>query len=186
MQVSENTVLTKTLPPTGKSGRRCSVCAHPKLSAINALLADRNVSKRLIGVQFDLVPTSLQRHAQNHLPLTAKIAVKRRERKAGDSFLDGLERSISRMSKGVRFGMEAMESNEIEPELAFRMTPAFQAQQLKALELLGKATGRLDGDQARNAPAVIQVVYVDKSGAAVEAKAKAVDATVVKGSGELE
>lgn len=121
----------------------CSVCSHPERNAIDALTTLGLQSKRAIANQYGLTHTSIMRHA-SHIGRRVEKAVARREEKAGDDFLDGLHKSIKRMDRGVRHGLLALDEGLIEPELAYRLAPSFMAQALKARELLGNATGRLN------------------------------------------
>lgn len=183
MQVAENTLAE----PVVKSGRKCTVCAHPSVSAINALLADKNVSKRIIAAKYGLVPVSVQRHALNHLPLAVKKAVQRRVRREGDVFMERHEHLFGEALQYVEDAKGAVKMQRVTVEVpkengdivlqeryqAFRdvgaMAPALGA--ATALQrMLGDATNRFESQQVRNAPAIIQVVYVDKTGAQSEVK----------------
>lgn len=99
-------------------------------------------SERSIAKQFNVGHLSIHRH-KAHITARLAKAITRSEEKSGDEFLDGLHKSIKRMDRGVRHGLLALDEGLIEPELAYRMAPAFAAQSLRARELLGKATGRL-------------------------------------------
>lgn len=121
----------------------CTICRHPQRAAIDAAVASGLMSLRNIAKQFTVDHTAIHRH-KPHLSRRVANAVSRTEEKQADEFLDGLHKSIKRMDRGVRHGLLALDEGLIEPELAYRLAPSFMAQALKARELLGNATGRLN------------------------------------------
>lgn len=163
MQVADSKANTKPEREYSRvvqtTSNQCLVCRHSKRDLIDKLLATGVTSLRDIASQFDCGSyQAVQRHKTNHLGKRVSNAVMRRDKavtKADDAFLDGIERNIRRMGKGVAHGIAALETGQIEPDLAFRMAPAFAAQQLRGLELLGKATGRLTDAQTGRAVSVI-------------------------------
>lgn len=52
--------------------RRCSVCSHPDVRAIDSVLAEGGASFRVLARKYLVSEDSLSRHRKNHLP---KIAV---------------------------------------------------------------------------------------------------------------
>lgn len=54
------------------NGRRCSVCDHPDVGAIDRALGRDRSSKTDVAVRFGLSPSAVQRHRSRHLGLTAK------------------------------------------------------------------------------------------------------------------
>src|SRR6476660_8989722 len=125
-------------------GLRCTVCDHPQRIAIDDLVSLDTMSTRRIATQFKLGPAAIQRHKAHVLPKLAR-AIDRAEKREGDEFLDGIRKTLNRMSFGVHHGLQAAKDGLIDPELAYRLVPGMAAQQLRALELLGQATGRLGG-----------------------------------------
>lgn len=158
MQTKESKADTGTGYQRNPAGRKCAVCDHPQLKQIDSLLADCTVSKRGIAVQFDLSPMSVVRHSQSHVPTKVANALKRSQAAEEDMFLNGIKATVQSMAKGVAHGMAALDDGLIEPELAFRMAPAMAAQQLRALELLGQATGRLNQQAAKAGDVHLHVV----------------------------
>ncbi len=57
--------------------------------------------------------------------------------------MDGVIAAIAAGAQGVQNGLACADALKDDPATLYRMTPAFMAQQLRALELLGNATGRL-------------------------------------------
>ena len=145
-QVAENTVVNNPEPREVS----CTVCQHPDRDIIDGILAAGSIGRRTVANRFGLTDSAVQRHRTNHLTARMVKAVERREIKQDDEFLDGILSAARAGAKGVSHGMAALDDGLIDPELAYRLTPAFMAQQLRALELLGQATGRLT--QAAAAP----------------------------------
>lgn len=123
----------------------CSICIHPDRAKIeHAVLV--SLPLRHVASLFKVGYKSIDRHKDHMAALTAK-AVAKREDKAADTFLDSITSTITSMGKGVDAGMKALADNKVEAEMAFRMAPAYAAQGLRAIELLGRATGRLSDAQ---------------------------------------
>ena len=141
--------------PISPLGPRCTVCSHPSISTINMLLADGSMSERGIAKRYALNDSAIHRHNAAHVPVKLVKAAERRDAKEADEFLEGILSAARAGAKGVSHGMAALDAGQVDPELAYRMTPAFMAQQLRALELLGQATGRLN-----QAPAPAGNVYL--------------------------
>lgn len=69
--------------------QRCKVCAHPKLTHIDKLLATGKSSKAKVAKQFSVPPQSLYRHANEHLPaILAEAAVSKEIARGGDMLED--------------------------------------------------------------------------------------------------
>ncbi len=123
-------------------GLECTVCKHPQAQSIDAALASGALSNRSIAKQFDLGAASIDRHVKsNHVGRRIAAAAERKAVKADDQFMDGILSAITAGRRGVDLGLAA--ADDADAATRYRMTPAFMAQQLRALELLGNATGRL-------------------------------------------
>ncbi len=124
-------------------GLECTVCKHPQAQSIDAALASGALSNRSIAKQFDLGAASIDRHVKsNHVGRRIAAAAERKAVKADDQFMDGILSAITAGRRGVDLGLAAADAVD-DPATLYRLTPAFMAQQLRALELLGNATGRL-------------------------------------------
>ncbi len=128
-------------------GLHCTVCNHAEHAAIDSLLSLKTASQRVIASRYGLKQAAVARH-RAHLPPKLAKAIERAEIREGDEFLDGIRKTLNRMSFGVHHGLQAAKDGLIDPDLAYRMVPAMAAQQLRALDLLGQATGRLSGSPA--------------------------------------
>ncbi len=135
----------------------CSVCEHPQCEAINQLVSRGITSERSIAKQFNLNHVAIHRHKSNHLPKTLTKAILRAENKEGDDFLDSIRSTISAGRRAQEAAMEVLDMGGVDPDLAYRMAPAYMAQSNKAAELLGQATGRLNQAQG---PAQTGNVYI--------------------------
>ncbi len=125
---------------------RCSVCDHPKIVDINKGLADGSLSLRDAKGQYGLSKSAMGRHLADHLPMVLQRAAERQAVRQtavkDDQFMDGILSAITAGRRGVDLGLAAADAVD-DPATLYRLTPAFMAQQLRALELLGNATGRL-------------------------------------------
>jgi len=75
--------------------------------------------------------------------------MERAENKEEDEFLDFIRASMAAGAQGSEAGMSVLEKlKQDDPALVYRMTPAFLSAGLRAAELLGQATGRLNQVQA--------------------------------------
>lgn len=66
-----------------KNGRKCTVCAHPRLAMLNTDIVRGSMSKNAVGRKYGLHPDAVHRHARDHLPeeMRREIAVEiKRER----------------------------------------------------------------------------------------------------------
>ena len=97
--------------------------------------------------------------ALHHIPAKLAKTVERSENKQADEFLDHIRSMMAAGAKGVEVGQKAAALLENDPATLYRMTPAFMAQGLRAAELLGQATGRLNAGGAAGAVNVnLQIV----------------------------
>lgn len=146
-------ILLITMPMT------CSVCVHPQRQAIDAVLATGLLSLRHIAAQYGFENhSSIARHKRQHLIRTLTRAAERKEIKEEDEFLDGIRATAAAMANGIAHGQRALADGLIDAELAYRMSPAMAAQQLRAMEMLGQATGRLSQGASGGINLQLQVV----------------------------
>ncbi len=129
-------------------GMTCTVCNHPQRKSIDSLIALGTPSQRVIARQFNLHQGAIDRHKRSgHLGIRVEQAVERSQAKDSDDFLDSLKLTIAHGNRGLALGMEAMDMGCIEPQLAYKLGPAYGSMALKAAELVGQATGRLNQAQ---------------------------------------
>ncbi len=138
-------------------GMNCTVCEHPQLTAIEVMCSLGSHSERTIADQFGLKRSAIRRHTENHLAKRVSKAVDRAENKQADDFLDSIRSTISAGRRAQEAAMEVLDMGGVDPDLAYRMAPAYMAQSNKAAELLGQATGRLNQAQG---PAQTGNVYI--------------------------
>ncbi len=120
----------------------CSICEHPARNAVDGLIASGAMSLRAIARQFEVSHDAINRHKSGgHVGKRIAATVERNQVKADDQFMDGILSAITAGRRGVDLGLAA--ADDADAATRYRMTPAFMAQQLRALELLGNATGRL-------------------------------------------
>ncbi len=101
------------------------------------------MSSRSIAKQFEVGANAIDRHKNTgHVGRRIAAAAERKAVKADDQFMDGILSAITAGRRGVDLGLAAADKVD-DPATLYRLTPAFMAQQLRALELLGNATGRL-------------------------------------------
>lgn len=153
----------------------CTVCLHPQRNAIESLASLGTESERRIAKQFGLTAAAVHRHKVAHISKRLTKAVARAEVKAADEFLDSVRAAMLSGATGAQQGLAR--AGEIDAATAYRSAPAFLAQQLRAAELLGQATGRLTPQTAGGVNIALQIVMprvVDESQPAIE-----VTATVV-------
>lgn len=139
------------------------------------------MSLRDIATQFNLDHKAIDRHKANHLPSRLTGAVSKRKADSDDAFLEGLLRTARRMDRGVAHAMAAIDDGAVDPELAYRMGPAYAAQASRARELIGQATGRLG--QAQNAAGGINVnlqIVIPRAIEAGPAEVPAIDVQAIE------
>ena len=139
-------------------GMTCTVCNHPQRNAIEALVSLGIESERSIAKQFTVGHLAIHRH-KAHIGRRIENAVERKDIREADEFLDHIRSMMAAGAKGVEVGQKAAALLENDPATLYRMTPAFMAQGLRAAELLGQATGRLNASGATGAVNVnLQIV----------------------------
>ncbi len=134
---------------------RCTVCDHPNRDVIDRCLTTASMSRRGVARQFGLDNAAMDRHAHNHLPAKLVKAAQKAEIKEQDEFLDYIRGTMAAAAKGVELGQNAAAELADDPATLYKLTPAFMAAGLRAAELLGNATGRLN--QANHAAGATNV-----------------------------
>jgi len=79
-------------------GRKCSVCSHPSLDKINAMLIQNVSHIEIITVFNDLGDMSLHRHKQNHLPKMLSKAKAAQEIVQSNKVMTELQRCFNRVN----------------------------------------------------------------------------------------
>ena len=120
--------------------RRCTVCDHPDRSLIDTTLVERQPFRN-IAERFRLSPTTLHRHAQNHLPATLARARDAQEVARGDDLLAQVE-GLRDRAMGVLTRAEAAE------DLRAAVSAIKEAR--GCVELLAKMCGELRDGQTVN------------------------------------
>ncbi len=147
MQVTESKASTQAIP----TGRRCTVCEHESLNAIDSLLCTATLSNRRIASQFGFSSRAVDNHAKFHLPARiAKSAAKAQE-KADSVFRQRLEYLWDTTTDGIKMAKDAARTvtNPETGELCYvgrdlgPLAPLL-GQAHRNLELLGNATGELN------------------------------------------
>lgn len=140
---------------------RCTVCDHTQRQAIDSLASLGTEAERSIAKQFNLSPAAVHRHIANgHIPAKLTKALARAEAREADEFLDSVRSAMAKGAQGAANGLAR--AGEIDAETAYRSVPAFLAQQLRAAELLGNATGRLNAPAAAGATNVYLSVVLPR------------------------
>jgi len=131
--------------------RRCTVCDHPERAEIDSALA-RGVSPYdLVAGYSGLKRTSIQRHAENHIPDKLLKAQEVEEVAAADDLLADL-RSLQSRTLAI---LEAAEGTR-----QHRTGLSAIAEARRNLELLAKLVGKLNGGPTVNlimSPAWVEV-----------------------------
>jgi len=115
--------------------RRCTVCAHPEVEAIDLALVAGEPYRRVANRYESLSQAAMQRHEENHLPATLTKAKEIREISRADDLLASVrslqERALSILGKAEEAG-----------ELRTALSAIREAR--SNLELLAKLLGGLD------------------------------------------
>jgi transposase-like protein len=120
-------------------GMRCSVCSHEARATIDKLLASGAASARAIARQYGLSKDALRRHAEAHIVRAVQGAMRRaikREQEVGDVF-------TARLDAAHDSAARALKCAESEPG-GWKYVAPLVGQVFRGVELLGRATGRLD------------------------------------------
>jgi transposase-like protein len=115
--------------------RRCTVCAHPKVEAIDMALVAGEPYRSVANRYESLSQAAVQRHEENHLPATLSKAKEAREVSRADDLLASVRglhrRALSILGKAEEAG-----------ELRTALSAIREAR--GNLELLAKLLGELD------------------------------------------
>lgn len=71
--------------------QRCTVCDHAARAEIDRALVEGRTSAATVARRYDLVKTSVERHAKNHLPAALAASQRAAEVAQGDTLLAKLE-----------------------------------------------------------------------------------------------
>lgn len=84
MEVHENKANTQVV----NHGRRCTICDHDGVRAIDSLLASATLSNRRIAAQYGFTERAVRNHKDNHVSARLNNAAKRREIQSEDVFMN--------------------------------------------------------------------------------------------------
>lgn len=125
---------------TSVMGRHCSVCLHPKLGEIDAVLV-AGAAYRSVAQQFAASPHAMFRHRRDHLPATLKKAKRTAEMAHADKLVAEIE---STKADVRRIAKAAEDSGDLRTVLA-----AYRELR-EGIELLGKLAGNVRGGPTVN------------------------------------
>ena len=115
--------------------RRCTVCAHPELEAINRALVSGEPYRSVANRYESLSQAAVQRHQENHIPATLAKAREAEEVAHADDLLSDV-RSLQARTLAI---LEAAEETR-----EHRIALAAIREARSNLELLAKLLGELD------------------------------------------
>ncbi len=122
--------------------RKCVICGDPRVAEIDAALLE-NVGYRELAERFGTSKSALFRHRAAHLSATLLKAKDAADIVSGDSLMARVE-ELQVMAQ--RLGKKAEDAGD------YRGALAAVRELLRVVELLGKLTGQLGGDQAPTGP----------------------------------
>ncbi len=125
-------------------GRRCSVCVHPEVEAINAALVNGE-PLRTIAKQYGLHQSSIQRHAAQHIPMTLTKAAEAEQVANADNLLEQLH-ELQQKTLAILERHSAAGGDD-------RIALSAIKEARSNLDLLGRLLGELD-----NAPKIAVLV----------------------------
>jgi hypothetical protein len=123
------------------SGPRCSVCSHEARSVIDKLLATGANSARAIARQYGLSKDAVRRHGDAHIVKAVARVMRRRAERHEDEVTDLFS---ARLETAHAAATRALERAECEPD-GWKYAAPLIGQLFRGVELLGRASGRLDG-----------------------------------------
>ena len=115
--------------------RRCTVCAHPEVGAINKALVAGESDRKLAARYGSLSRPAIQRHADNHLPASLAKAKEAEEIAHADDLL-GDVRTLQARTLAILGAAETTSEH--------RLALAAIRESRSNLELLAKLLGELD------------------------------------------
>jgi hypothetical protein len=140
IQVDHSTT-TDQKGATSMAGMRCSICGHPQRQLLDRLLVGGNTSVRSIAGRFGLAKTSLLRHRDSHLMRAVQRQLQRRE-KEDDALANLFDERLEDAHAAVRRALQRAEASDE----GLRLIAPLVGQLHRNAELLGRASGRLDGE----------------------------------------
>lgn len=145
MQVAESTTSTQVI----NHGRRCSICDHDGVTAINSLLASATLSNRRIAAQYGFTERAVRNHKDHHLSAKIVRAAEKLEEKASDRFMNHVNFLVDE-SRQLVIDAKTAEKVVLTGKDQYErmrdigaMAPAINAA-AKVGELYGNATGQLN------------------------------------------
>ena len=126
-------------------GLHCTVCQHPSRTTIDKLLASGASSGRAVARRFNLSKDAIRRHGKAHIVRAVQRSIRRREERHEDAVSDVF---TARLEAAHAAASRALARAETEPD-GFKHVAPLIGQVFRGVELLGRATGRLDGQGAR-------------------------------------
>jgi hypothetical protein len=127
------------------SGPRCTVCSHEARGVIDKLIASGASSARAIAHRYGLSKDAIRRHGNGHIVKAVARAMRRRAERREDEVTDVFS---ARLEAAHAAATRALERSECEPD-GWKYAALLIGQVFRGVELLGRATGRLDGQAAR-------------------------------------
>lgn len=123
-----------TCPRTSDVGRRCSVCQHPEVFAVNEAIV-AGASFRDVARQYTLSHDAVTRHAAKHLPAALMKAAEAQEVASADKLMA----KVNQLETDARrIGREAEAGGDLRAALAA------VGQLVKIVELEGRLLGELN------------------------------------------
>ncbi len=116
-------------------GRTCTICSHPKRDEFDKALALKTRSASDIARELNLAPSSVTRHAQNHLLPVLQELIKDDDELGAVSVLAEIKTLYRRMKSQL----ERAERSD-----NWQAIRAFNAEARQSLELLAKLIGELN------------------------------------------
>lgn len=130
--------------------RKCTVCNHPEKDAVNQALIN-GVSFRNISKQYSVSVAAINRHNENHLPVTLTLAQEAKEAACADDLL-------SQVKDLQKKALTILSKAELSGDLRTAVSAIREAR--GNLELLAKLVGQLQQEGTVNiliAPEWLQV-----------------------------
>ncbi len=124
--------------------RMCIVCSNPRVAEVDAALIGTE-PYRSVALRFNVPPGSVFRHQKKHLSATLLKAKAAADIAAGDTLMEQVE-ELKSMAR--RLGKKAEDAGD------YRGALAAVRELVRVVELVGKLTGQLGGDQAPTGPRV--------------------------------
>lgn len=144
------------------SGRKCTVCAHPKREAIEAALIDGG-SNRVVAGQYRAGRNAIDRHRREHMPVTIIEAAKMRDARMGDAGAERLADTHRRLEIIIKRNMRAREDKMALMALKIRLDAmAYERPPVQRVEL-SEAVRKLTPEQVADelAAAVLELAATE-------------------------